>query len=263
MKGLINLESIWRRSLKGLGLYYIWLFQKERKYPSKEMLAVRALYKTMIPPGSLVFDVGANMGRRVGSFLLLDATVIAMEPNETCIASMQKVYKDWPVTFVQKGVGAEPGKLSFYISSNPLMSSFNQEWIAGMKHKFKDNWDKKVEADVVTLDMLIAEYGQPHFIKIDTEGFELEVLKGLSTTVPYLSFEYTIPEPEEKAAACIKRIHDIYSGKAVFNICRDEAWRMHFTEWQTAEALIALIKSNQFTQPNFGNYGDIYVKRIE
>lgn len=263
MKGLINLESIWRRSLKGMGLYYTWLFQKERKYPSKEMLAVRNFYKAMIPAGSLVFDVGANMGRRVGSFLLLDARVIALDPNDACISNMRKVYEGWPVTFVKKGVGAEPGKLSFFISSNSLMSSFNQEWIAGMKNKFKDNWDKKIEADVVTLDMLIAEYGNPHFIKIDTEGFELEVLKGLSSTIPYLSFEYTIPEPEKKAAACIEKINEIYRGKAVFNICRDEAWCMYFTEWQTADALISLIKSNQFTQQNFGNYGDIYVKRID
>lgn len=246
-----------------MGLYYVWLFQKERKYPSSEMKAVRSLYRSMIPSGSLVFDVGANMGRRVGSFLLLDAKVIAMEPNPACVASMQKVYKDWPVTFVQKGVGATPGKLSFFISSNPLMSSFSQEWIAGMKNKFKDNWDQKVEADVVTLDMLIAGYGSPQFIKIDTEGFELEVLKGISTTVPYMSFEYTIPEPEEKAAACIARIHEIYQGKALFNICRDEAWQMHFNEWQTSDAIINLINSPQFTQQNFGNYGDIYVKRIE
>jgi len=262
MKGIINLESIWRRSLKAMGLYYTWLFHKERNYPSAAMKASRQFYASFIQEGDLVFDIGANMGRRVGSFLLLKAKVVALEPNQTCVAEIEKVYKGWPVTVIPKGVGAEPGELTFFISSNPLMSSFNKEWIAGMQQKFKDKWDKPVQVPVITLQQLIEEYGKPSFIKIDTEGFELEVLKGLQTAVPYLSFEYTIPEPAGKTIACVERIEELYGGKVLFNICRDEAWQMHFDSWMPAAELLALMRSADFTASSFGNYGDIYVKAL-
>lgn len=262
MKGIINLESIWRRSLKAMGLYYTWLFHKERYYPSNAMQESRQFYSQMIGEGDLVFDIGANMGRRVGSFLLLKARVLALEPNLACVKEIEKVYKGWPVVIIPKGVGSEPGELTFYISSNPLMSSFNQEWIAGMQQKFKDRWDKPVQVPVVTLQQLIAQHGTPQFIKIDTEGFELEVLKGLETVVPYLSFEYTIPEPAGKTLACINRINELYSGRAAFNVCRDEAWHMYFDEWISANELLTLMNSKEFTNDRFGNYGDIYVKAI-
>jgi FkbM family methyltransferase len=41
-----------------------------------------------------------------------------------------------------------------------------------------------------TLDDLIAEYGTPELIKIDVEGYEAEVLKGLSQRVPKICFEW-------------------------------------------------------------------------
>ena len=43
--------------------------------------------------------------------------------------------------------------------------------------------------------------GSGTFVKIDVEGFEYEVLKGLSTPVPYLSFEF-VPECRGIAFNC-------------------------------------------------------------
>jgi hypothetical protein len=44
--------------------------------------------------------------------------------------------------------------------------------------------------NVATLDSLIDEFGVPDYAKIDVEGFDLEVLRGLSRPIPLLSFEY-------------------------------------------------------------------------
>ena len=41
------------------------------------------------------------------------------------------------------------------------------------------------------MDDLIHEYGKPVFSKIDVEGYEPNVLKGLSDAIPCISFEYT------------------------------------------------------------------------
>jgi hypothetical protein len=41
----------------------------------------RDFYRRFIRPGDLVFDVGANVGKRSAVFLDLGATVVAIEPN--------------------------------------------------------------------------------------------------------------------------------------------------------------------------------------
>jgi len=263
MKGLINFESIWRHSLKALGLYNRWLLYREKHFPNKQMVGMRSVYSQFVTPGTLCFDIGANMGSRIASLLTLGAKVVALEPQEQCLVELHKLYKNKPVTIIGKGVGAVNEVKKFYVSSNPLVSSFSEEWIEGMSKKLtKDRWDKTVQMEIVTLDSLIAEYGKPGFIKIDTEGFELEVLKGLTQPVPSLSFEYTIPEPGNKTVLCIDRINELYNNKAIFNICRDEEYKMKFPEWISGAELKKLIESPEFTTANFGNYGDIYVKAV-
>ncbi len=263
MKGIINFESIWRRSLKALGLYYKWLFWKERKSPTEKMLKMRALYGQFVQAGDLCFDIGANMGSRVASFLMMNAKVIAVEPQQICFKELEKVFANYPVTLVNKGVGAKEEVKDFYISSNHLMSSFSEEWIDGTKKMFtKDNWDQVKKMEITTLDQLITIYGEPQFIKIDTEGFEVEVLKGLSRPIKALSVEYTLPDPHHKNIACLEKLETLYQDKALYNLCRDEAYTMHFSTWQTIDTIKKMIASDVFNRANFGNYGDIYVKRI-
>jgi hypothetical protein len=108
--------------------------------------------------------------------------------------------------------------------------------------------------------MLMKEYGVPDFIKIDTEGFELEVIKGLSTPVKALSFEYTLPHLREQVIICVDLLDELYKKKALFNICRDESYAMKFDIWMDAEKLKIILKSEEFNKNNYGVYGDIYVK---
>lgn len=43
---------------------------------------------------------------------------------------------------------------------------------------------------VTTLGALAVEFGEPIFVKVDTEGYELEVLKGMSFRPRALSLEF-------------------------------------------------------------------------
>jgi|SRR5688572_11161377 len=265
MKKIINLESIWRRGLKGLGKYHQWLFWQQRNFPTRKMKKMKAFYSQFVKQGYLCFDIGANMGSRVAIFILLKAKVIALEPQKKCVDELRKVFGKYDVTVIPKGVGSKSEVKEFFLADDPLVSSFNQEWIKGMKetHLKRKKWDKSEKIEIVTLDMLMKEHGVPEFIKIDTEGFELEVIKGLSTPVTAMSFEYTLPHQREQVINCVELLDKLYKKKAVFNICRDESYAMKFDDWMEAEKLKTILKSEEFNKRNYGVYGDIYVKMLK
>ena len=70
------------------------------------------------------------------------------------------------------------------------------------------DWATDVEAmsrvPIITLDQAIKRFGSPTFCKIDVEGFELEVLKGLTCPIPCVSLEYHLTERDiHKTLACV------------------------------------------------------------
>lgn len=91
---------------------------------------------------------------------------------------------------------------------HPLFLLSPKDWIDAVKQeRFKSyTWSAPVKIPITTLDKLIEKYGKPHFIKIDVEGYELEVLKGLTQAINWISFEYTVPEQTQKAIDCILQI---------------------------------------------------------
>ena len=59
------------------------------------------------------------------------------------------------------------------------------------------------EVPVVTLDAAIEHYGVPAYCKIDVEGWEFEVLRGLSQAVDLISLEFHLTDRDiAKTRAC-------------------------------------------------------------
>ncbi len=184
----------------------------------------RSFYSEFIRKGDLVFDVGANVGDRTLLFSDLNATVVAIEPQTSCFRILQRKFgQNQRVKLVNKALGPQEGTAEMMVSDVDVLSSLSPEWIETVMHsgRFSEvRWERKETVQLTTLDKLIEVHGCPAFIKIDVEGFEYEVLRGLSRAVPAMSFEFT-PEYFDSTFACIKHLQSL--GSVEFNYSINES----------------------------------------
>ena len=166
----------------------------------------RGLYRTYIRPGDLVFDVGANRGDKVAVFVALGARVLAIEPDARTAAALRlRFAHESRVQVLAAGVGASIGEMLFHPSAHPTRSTFTVDRMRRLGDGEQIAWGPGVRVPVSTLDALIATHGVPRFCKIDVEGYEPEVLRGLTQPLPALSFEFH-GELLDDASGCVETL---------------------------------------------------------
>ena len=220
---------------------------------------VAALYGQFVSPGSLVFDVGANMGDRTAVLVELGARVVAVEPQADCAAVLRERFGE-AVTVEQAALGSAEGKAELHVASAHTISSLNSDWVERVQAsgRFSEyRWEETVGVPVTTLDALIERHGVPDFVKVDVEGYELEVIRGLSRPVPVLSFEFDF-ELIEQRLACVDRLAEL--GMGAFNFSRGESLELALDEWVGAAPIKAYLER---TPRDVLFFGDVYARRTE
>lgn len=182
-------------------------------------------------PGDLIFDVGANQGYKTDIFLRLGASVVAVEPDESNQEILRRLFQKLrlrkkPVVVVGRALGEKNGVETMWIDQpGSAKNTLNRKWVETLRHdenRFGErlNFAEQKQVATTTLDDLIAAHGRPIFVKIDVEGAEINVLRGLRRPVPYLSFEVNLPEFKPEALECLEWLSRVSPG-GNFNYAAD------------------------------------------
>lgn len=252
-----NLKKRVKEVIGYSNIYYLKYLLSRRK-PQSLLRKRTMFFAKFLKPGDLFFDVGANLGNRIEPALSLGAKVVAIDPQKDCTQFLKRRFGN-KIIVLNKGLGSKKGEKKLHISDAHTLATFSEEWIDSVRSSGRFEQYKWKEGNTIqmdTLDNLIAEFGLPKFIKIDVEGFEPEVLKGLTQPVPYLSFEYTIPEQKEQLLQCMNIINRIYEAPS-FNYSHGESMQMALQDWTPYEKFLEAVLSGLHPASNFG---DIYVK---
>lgn len=144
--------------------------------------AVATVLEKTLPPGGCFVDVGAHQGlwTLYGAKLVGPAgRVCSIEPSPA-FAKLQLVAALYPaIRPVRCAVGATGGEATFFAQGDSASASL-VESVTQITQELRPHISIEPQSVLVrTLDDIVAELERtPSLVKIDTEGFELEVLRG-------------------------------------------------------------------------------------
>ena len=158
---------------------------------------------------NLIFDIGFNVGEFTQTCFnkYKDCNVIAVEANPTLANNVSPhFFTNYNFTLHNNLVSDKEGEnIDFYVS--PIASGVstastefmqNSRFTKGSKNLPENSitWNEPIKIQSITIDSMIERYGMPDLIKIDVEGYEYNVLSGLTQKANDICFEWHEEESE-------------------------------------------------------------------
>ena len=150
---------------------------------------------------NMIFDVGANEGKvalRIRKHFP-DATIHCFEPFAPVFCKLEQNFKDDPFVYVQPlALGAAAGRACLYENADPATNSLlpNADNADLFQPGSSACFRAKHEVQVTTVDDYCCKkrISKIDILKIDTQGFDLNVLRGASQSFERQRISYVLAE---------------------------------------------------------------------
>lgn len=249
MQGLLRRIGLYHR-IKFSVLYDLYWRMTDRDLIHNRTTEIRFYLATLqgCKKGDLVFDIGANRGYKTDIFLRLGAQVVAAEPDKVNQEILRQSFLNYrlvrkPVVIVGKAVSDKIGSHVMWVEEpGSAKNTLNPKWVKTLrtdKSRFGKivEFSGKAEVETITLEELVRLHGLPFYIKIDVEGHETSVLRGLRSIVPFVSFEVNLPEFRPEAFGCIESLENLAAG-GHFNYTADVLRGLALERWLPQGAFV-------------------------
>lgn len=131
----------------------------------------------------IIFDVGANIGNYSLLIKLVNpnSTIYAFEPSPTTFSKLEKNLAEHRVICINMGLGSSVTQMELF-DYKEVDSSSHASLYSGVFDDLRKTEKNSTLVDITTLNQFCKDnhLEKIDFLKIDTEGNELEVLKGAS-----------------------------------------------------------------------------------
>ena len=152
-------------------------------YGKRELIPTNYLLNGhILKEGDVVLDIGAN----IGYYVLIESKLVgeqgkvyAIEPVSSNLAQLQqnlKLNNCKNVEVFKLAVGDKNGKAKIYIPEKRNLSTLDKNALEG-------NLKSVEEIEVITVDSFLDKKPKPNFIRMDVEGYEFYIIKGMNKTL--------------------------------------------------------------------------------
>jgi FkbM family methyltransferase len=180
-------------------------------------------------PWKTIVDVGANRGQfTLAASEYANAQIFAFEPLPGPANIFQKLFSSYKsIKLYQMAIGVDQGSVDMHVSNRDDSSSLLK--IGDLQAKMYPGTEEvsKLEIDVAPLDTILSpdEITGPALLKIDVQGYELEVLRGAKHLLTQFDAIYCecsfleLYEGQALVSDVLKLLHDHhFSLNGIFNV---------------------------------------------
>lgn len=174
---------------------------------------------TNADPIRAIFDVGGNFGQTALRFSTAfpNARICSFEPVPSSFLRLQRaVQGKGNISAANTAVGEETGEISIHVSADAGSNSISR----------KKAGDNSITVPVDTVDALAKSYELEaiDLLKIDVEGYELQVLKGATglfarEAIRFVFAECIVPDEPDHSHTSFFDLHRFLESKGFRFIC--------------------------------------------